>query len=235
MVVPLAVSAAALAVVAGNGRQPPAATIAQSGPTSVVTGTVYAAAGRSGPPAGASCVGRQTIRGDVDGDGRTDLVYHDLIDDNAVLGVCTASGITVTAPGMGQSEVLELIDVDRDGRYEIVFGATSVNLRGANLAVMVEGQLRIVELGHDRLSLLDGWREDNTETVAYGCTADGALVLVMTKDDGRDGFRWYRDAYVLHESEGRALAVKVSSDGGTRAQTSDLLTHARALTEPCPG
>jgi hypothetical protein len=72
-----------------------------------------------------TCRGRDALQADVDGDGRTDLVFHTTYHGAVRVGVCTATGAFDTLPGLGMGETLYIEDVQDDGRDEILFGSTS--------------------------------------------------------------------------------------------------------------
>jgi hypothetical protein len=92
------------------------------------------------------CDGHFSLAADIDGDGRTDLVYHDFVRGNAELGVCTAAGSRLNSPGIGQSELLEVIALPTDGRHVILFGTTSVSAQFYDVAAIIRDRLTKVRL-----------------------------------------------------------------------------------------
>ncbi len=76
-----------------------------------------------------SCKSKETLFAHVDDDRLRDRVYHDWIRKGAALGVCTGDRRTDPRPGAGMSELLRIIDVQNDGRDEILFGGTSILTR----------------------------------------------------------------------------------------------------------
>jgi hypothetical protein len=61
-----------------------------------------------------------------------------------VLGVCTGDGRTDRMAGSGMTELLQIIDVQRDGRDEIFYGGTTATARYFDVAVFRRGKLRRV-------------------------------------------------------------------------------------------
>lgn len=96
---------------------------------------------------GSACAGKHgTITADVDGDGHRDLIWRGYVDRDAVngtlvVGVCTANVSTnVAVGGMGEGE-FHTIDIDQDGRSEIVSGGTTVSQRISEVVVLDAGRL----------------------------------------------------------------------------------------------
>ncbi len=82
-----------------------------------------------------SCKSKETLFAHVDDDRLRDRVYHDWIRKGAALGVCTGDRRTDPRPGAGMSELLRIIDVQNDGRDEILFGGTSILTRFYDVAL----------------------------------------------------------------------------------------------------
>jgi hypothetical protein len=189
--------------------------------------------------ASAVCAGRSTIAADVDGDGVRDLVYHDWIDDRAVLGVCLGSGGTGTMEGAGQTEVLGVADVNADGRDEILYGGTSVSASYLSMAVWIDGALHQVRLPNgDPLMLTEGVEiGDRTTASGFGCSAqDGAGrgdISSATVEAMRDGLTWLRVDYELDA----ATATEMGSESGTAPVPADegpMQDLATSLVSACP-
>jgi hypothetical protein len=186
------------------------------------------------------CAGRSTIAAEVDGGGARDLVYHEWVHDRAVLGVCLGNGITGTIEGAGQAELLGVVDVNADGRDEILYGATSVSAAFLEMAVWIDGALHQVTLPDgDVLVLTDGveFGEERTTASAFGCVApdgeSGGDVASVTVEETGDGLSWMRVIYALNA----ASVAEVGSESGTAPGPSDVATMqdlARSLTSPCP-
>ena len=103
------------------------------------------------------CDGHLSLAADLDGDGRADLVYHDFVRGKPELGVCTAADSRLTIPGIGQSELLEVIALSAHGRHAILFGATSISAQFYEVAVIVHDRLTKVQLpGGAPLTLTNG-------------------------------------------------------------------------------
>lgn len=95
----------------------------ESGPVGPVTGptptpTLSPEPTPTPSPAPGPCADKETIRADVDGDGRDDFVYHEFVQGEdfgeARLGVCTATGVADEIPGSGMTELLLITDVEPD-------------------------------------------------------------------------------------------------------------------------
>ncbi len=166
---------------AGPAPTPPAATqrAGPAGPTPPVDVPV-------------TCDG-DTATGDVDGDGAADQVMHRVVRGAAVLQVCLADGRADQLPGLGQAEVLQLLDIDGDGQIEIAHGASSAAAAWAWVAVWHDGALvpvtlsgseEVLELARGGTGTFDGDRWSAME--AWGCTDldhDGERELVTARAD----------------------------------------------------
>lgn len=169
------------------------------------------------------------LTGDVDGDGRLDLVAHQWTTHGAMLTVCTADGRTYQLEGMGQAELLRLVDGDGDGTTEILYGATTVAVSGQQVAVWSDDGLRTVTTRNgDALFLEAGgdgsFDEDRGWTVyrQIGCRdldADGQdeLVQATARRDG-DGYRVTLVGYVIDG----AVATETVTQSATVTGVDDL-------------
>lgn len=197
--------------------------------------------GKARPP----CKGLHPARADVDGDHRADFVYHEYIRGRAALGVCTATGSSDRVPGAGQSELLEIIDVESDGRDEIFYGGTTAAARISSVAVFTHGRIKTVVLrGNGRLILVDGLdpgvdREEEPGAGAIGCedvTEDGQDELIQVSVVAHDdSWRWTRTAYAIE----RSMAVEAKRESGERANdpersdVEEVMDVAASLTRRC--
>jgi hypothetical protein len=185
-----------------------------------------------------SCGGMSTIAADVDGDGERDLVYHQWVDDRAVLGVCLGNGATGTMEGAGQAELLGILDVNIDGRDEILYGATTVSASYVEMAVWIEGALRQVTLLHgDALVLANGVEigPEGTTALAFGCDTQDSVgdIASVTVGEWPDGLMWVRVVYALNA----ATVTEIGSESGTVPGSSNVATMqdlARSLVPACP-
>jgi hypothetical protein len=205
-------------------------------PTIKITSSPEPTTGR-----GEACDGHVSLEADLDGDRRPDLVYHDFVRGEAELGVCTAAGPRQTIPGLGQSELLEIVDVQGDGRDEAFFGATSASAQFLEVAVISNDRLQVVRLPDGApLQLTSGLELGEPTGVrasAFGCEdvdGDGArdLVLVTMIRRGQE-FVWRRRAFSVQG----AAASPLSEDAGqTPASGGDpeMAERARSLTTTCP-
>jgi hypothetical protein len=134
----------------------------------------------------------------VDDDELRDRVYHDLIRHRPVLGVCTGDGRTDRRPGAGMTELLRIIDVQEDGRDEILYGATLISSKNFYVAVFRRGKLhRVLRPKGKPLLLIKGSEVNPDRGKAFGCrkSADGKirrLVKASVRKTGARSFRWTR-------------------------------------------
>lgn len=184
-----------------------------------------------------ACEAEDAVRADIDGDGLEDRAYHRWATSTAEarVGVCTAAGIRDEIDGAGQAEgVFEAFDLEPDGRFELAFGATTVNQRLTSLAVFVAGRLEVVSLpaAGDPLVLAEG-PVDDTTAQAWGCEPSPGsearrLVQVRIRHHGADA-EWTRTSYSLEGAVARPAGVEAKS--GPAHQTPE--RHAAALVPPC--
>ncbi len=139
------------------------------------------------------CTDPAAFSADVDGDDRSDRVYHLYLqgESRGVVGVCTASGIYDEIEA-GAPEANGLMDLQPDGRDEILFGGTTVSAVILSIAVVEDGRLREVEFPGS-VSLVSGvtqQSEGHWVSESWGCRdvdGDGAREVVTAE------FRWSRD------------------------------------------
>jgi hypothetical protein len=139
------------------------------------------------------CTDPGVFSADVDGDGRSDHVYHLYLqgESRGVVGVCTASGIHDEIEA-GAPEANGVMDLQPDGRDEILFGGTTVSAAILSIAVVEDGRLREVEFPGS-VSLISGMTqqsEGSWMSESWGCRdvdGDGDREVVTAE------FRWSRD------------------------------------------
>lgn len=191
-----------------------------------------------------SCLEKETVQADVDGDGLPDLVYHDWIRDRAVLGVCTAVGDNDRMRGEGQAELLQIIDIEQDGRDEIFFGGTTVGAKIAAIAVFNDELQRVRLRNRGTLLVVDGldpgiWSRHDPAGAAFGCKdvdEDGhrELIQVSVRPQG-PAFRWISRAFSI---EG-AVATRAMQRTGraenvpNKPDEREVMEIARGLVKPC--
>jgi hypothetical protein len=189
------------------------------------------------------CAKRETLRAHVDRDSRRDLVYHDWIRGRAVLGVCTGDGRTDRKAGLGMTELLQIIDVQRDGRDEIFYGGTTAVAHYFDVAVFRRGNLRrVLRPKGKQLTLVEGIEfatRGGTERrigKAFGCqnTANGRTKEIVQSaawrtKKGSHRFRWRRMSFRVRAASARRVLVEW---GGMRARVGALAV-ARRLIEEC--
>lgn len=148
----------------------------------------------------------------LDLDPGKDSVYHDWSQGSARLGACTSEGLHDEIAGLGQSEALEIGNVQRDARDEIFYGATLIAMRGFQVAVFRDGELLVVRRGGGRaLVLKDGEEADHPHTTyAFGCrdrNGDGRRDLDKVKVFGKKApFEWSRHTFTLWADRARKIA-----------------------------
>lgn len=176
--------------------------LARGGPIQLATGgPIYLARTRSSGPmqlagdtAGpeALCEHDDAIDADLDGDGAKDQVVHAVGDDGPVLAVCSSVHGYQELTSSGSADLLEVADVDDDGRPEILYGTTEGGIRFWQVAVVTPDGLRPVVF-HDTidrevpfdgepLAFTTGYPDGTTTgdgLWGFGCAAptDGPRVL----------------------------------------------------------
>jgi hypothetical protein len=162
-----------------------------------------------GPTSGAEprCE-KQTLRADVDGDGGEELVLleWDAARDEAVLSVCSPYVKTDVTVG-GMAEYLEAVDINEDGRAELLAGGTTVSATLATVYVLDDDRLVPVTL------------PDGTELgVAEGMN-DGPAFEWTCDDVNKDGTR---DLVVRERVDGAHWRVRgIALDGAKATVLSD--------------
>jgi photosystem II stability/assembly factor-like uncharacterized protein len=169
------------------------------------------------------CSQQPAYDADVDGDGRNDYVYHLYLHEpgggRGALGVCTFAG-EWSEIDAGSPEAGGVVDIEPDGRDELLFGGTTVSRAIECLAVFLHGQLRVVATRDGDLCVVGGTGEASGEIYSNGCRdvdGDGVRELIQVEVP-RDG-KWTRRAYritgaqavLLSEERGNAPPA----DGGT--------------------
>jgi hypothetical protein len=192
------------------------------------------------------CERRDTVRADVDGDGAADRVFHAWIRDRAVLGVCTAAGDTDRMRGVGQAELLQIVDVEGDAADEIFYGGTTAAAQLFSVAVFSQGDLRrVLTPGSDPFVLVDGADPGTLTTTtpaggAVGCPDlddDGAAVIVQVTVTarGRRNLQWSLAGY---EIQGGIAATVTEANGSRRNDPAkpdprEVVQVAQTLTDAC--
>lgn len=197
--------------------------------------------GNPGPPApnrrALAVCGRATMdvvstaAGDFDGDGRVDQAYERQRDpDSWVLGVCMADG---------RSNEMELgnslpegsfgaVDLDGDGRSEIIYGGTSVSESLDVLAVFVGGHLTDVKGPVFASGFLSG-----DEGQSWGCEdidGDGRREIVQVTVHRRAASAiWTKEIYDLN----RATMTLVETRTGSAKAESYPWQQAHTLAGTC--
>lgn len=163
------------------------------------------------------CAGAFTSA-DVSGDGVADDIVHALEETGPVLRVCLHDGTISEIVGMGQGEVLEIIDIGEDGTREIVYGATTASSMSVRLAVWRGDRLvRVVAEGAAPLELQmggDGTFDEEDGWSAYrfwGCAdmdGDGRIDLVSAKGprSSSDSYTFDLTSYAIEGATARLIA-----------------------------
>lgn len=184
--------------------------------------------------------GSGEVRGDVDGDGQSDRITHywDAELGRALVKVCLADGLELTTPGSSQAEALQVVDIEPDGRVEILAGGTGATSAGYLVIAYIDGRLVQVKLVDDTLSVVEGATEqddsgDTTQSAAFGCedlAGDGTRELVqVTATFTSTGASWTKTGY----SRSGPTASQVSLDQGHDALPADRVAYPKSLTSPC--
>lgn len=185
--------------------------------------------------AGGNCRNKETLFAHVDDDKLRDRVYHDRNRRRPVLGVCTGDGRIDQRPGAGMTELLRIIDVQRDGRDEILYGATLISSKNFYVAVFRKGQLRRVLRPKGKpLLLIKGAYVNPDRGKAFGCrkSAEGnkrKLVKASVRKTSHRRFRWTRAIFRLRD----ASAKRTSVEKGRTRHRGRAYEVAAALVKPC--
>jgi hypothetical protein len=187
------------------------------------------------------CERPSEVEVDLTGDGLADRAFHEWLGGtDAVLGVCLGDGRVDSVVGRAQTEIGGLIELGPNGRYVLIAGGTSMSWGGFDVAVVLDGRIRWVDLDGAILEFWDGLQHLGEDGVhdrvgVYGCedvTGDGVFELVQVEvDRTEDGTMavWEKRAYRIDG----ATASLVSTDSGTVAATEYLWDAASPLTRPC--
>lgn len=196
-----------------------------------------------------ACAGDELVVADFDGDGQPDQVFGQWVDDHDEptdpgvgvyeLTVCTGSGIAASIAGVSNGEAITAIDVEGDGRAELLAGGTTGSAVYFDVVVLIDGELEVVTGGATEPMLREGIIETAgdpvvpTETAAYGCEdldLDGQVELVQV-DASFDatGVSWTKTGYRLDG----AHAIAGTPQRGTEPFTGDRIGYPRVLTTPC--
>ena len=147
---------ASATVTVSNGEAAPSPASTAT-PTSTPTPTTPSSAPGPVPVLGGPGGGCEAPRAavDVDGDGREDAVGEGRDGDELV--VCLTSGEDVAVEWLGGHEAFDVLDLDDDGRAEVVYGSTVLFADVQRLARHVDGEFVVVEDRRgDPFELTDG-------------------------------------------------------------------------------
>jgi hypothetical protein len=173
--------------------------------------TLSAAASRCGDP--------DAFSADVDGDERPDRVYHLYLQDSSrgVLGVCTAAGIHSEIPA-GEPQANDVVDIDLDGRDEVLFGGTTSTRSIEHVAVLDGTALAEVTLANSEPLVVVRGQLEGAERFTrkeYGCRdadGDGRRDLILST------FIWQGSTATWHAIGYRItghMAAELSNSNGT--------------------
>jgi hypothetical protein len=171
-----------------------------------------------------------TAEGDFDGDGRLDQAYERQRGPEPwLLSVCLADGHSDEVEIGSAEGVFYAIDLDGDGRSEIVYGGTSVSQQIDTFAVVLDGRIRLVDEASFAYGLLGS--EDTGQD--WGCddlNHDGhrELVQVTVRRHGT-GVTWTEEIYRL---AGATLTL-VTTRTGEAAATGAPWEQAATLVGRC--
>lgn len=171
----------------------------------------------SPPEPTGDCAGAFTSA-DVSGEGELDDVLHALESSGPVLRVCLHDGTISELEGMGQGEVLEVIDIGGDGTGEIVYGATTASSMSVRLGVWAGDRLARVaaedgaplELHHGGDGTFD--EEDGWSAFRFwGCAdmnRDGRIDLVSAvgSRSGPNTYTFDLTGYTIEGAAARVIA-----------------------------
>ncbi|MGI8520954.1 MAG: hypothetical protein ACR2MC_10205 [Actinomycetota bacterium] len=180
------------------------------------------------------CRNKETVFARVDDDELRDRVYHDWIRGGAVLGVCTGDGRTDQRPGAGMSEELQIVDVQEDGRDEILFGGNSCCAEYFDAAVFRKGKLRLVLRPKGEPLLLINGIVDDGFAKAFGCRRSAGektrkLVKASARRTSARRFRWTRASFRLEDASAKRTLIE---KGRTRSR-GGAYEVAAALVKAC--
>lgn len=208
----------------GEGSEP-----GSQDPTSTTTTSSSPASMAEGPKAGSdrSCFRQEPVSADVDGDSREDYVFHTWVKGRALLSVCTARGRNDSRPGLGQAEMLQIIDVNDDGRDEIFFGSNTCCMGELRIAVFIRGGLRLIRDSQTRgpLAMRQGIDIESHHEIglAFGCEdldGDGTrdIAQVKARAKGRRIY-WKKVGFTLTAKEARRVGARRGSQSKVKGQS----------------
>lgn len=173
------------------------------------------------------------IDADLDGDGATDRVAVLWVDDGGVLAACLADGSVITRPG--GVELLWIVDVDADGRDEIVNGGTTACAAIGSLVVLAGRALRTVEPASGGwFELRDGCLQPETGPAGgagWGCE-DGLVVRVTTTPEVGGRSTWMRTVWRIDGTVAHLVAA--TSGTSTSSRRYDFAPPDDVAPSPCP-
>lgn len=128
----------------------------------------------------AACALGNGETGDVDGDGAPDRVAYEWTDGGLVLWACLGTGAALSRPAKGQGELLDVIDLDEDGRDEILNGGTTVSVALFEVTVVAAEGLQAVLLDGAPYVFGAGPNPAEGESRSFGCgvTESGEAAVV---------------------------------------------------------
>ena len=162
---------------------------------------------------------------------------HRFIEGYARLGVCLADGRWDEIDGVGMSEVVYVVDLERDGRYEIVFSASKgASAAAYYFATVRRGRLRVVTRpGGRSFELLDAYEFSPRSWLSWGCARalDGTGLLVQVRVwRTPDGLEWVRKTFQLIGSSVELALVEPGEGEGPPWMLADTVSPPCRLIEP---
>lgn len=222
-------------------------------PVIATTAPVVAPTTTTAPPTGripAGCAAPpHTARGDLDGDGFDDVVWSGWLDPDGtihrqyssagdpLIGVCLTGDGSLPTTTVAHHESVDVIDLDGDGRAEILAGGTTAGSIGNEILVVVGGQLTTVTEAGNPVVLREGTIATDADgrparIEAYGCrdVAGGRRQIVRVSVEVRgEAVRWTR-------ATSRLRGATLDNDEflwGDEPAGSDLWTVARRHAPEC--
>ena len=195
---------------AGQAGQPPAASSGPSAPAPATTAPVV----KASPTPGLSAMPRvrriPALDGDVDGDGQPDVVR---VAGRTITVVLSGSGRLVSAPtgADGPATRAGAVDVDRDGRSEVVLLVGHGASTASYALFRFDGRiLARVDRASGPLVLLAGGTVTHGD--GFSCTTNGRLVLRQATSN--QGKVFHVVSTVLRLAGARAVVVSRSGYDG---------------------
>ena len=174
----------------------------------------------------------KTIGGDFDGDGRRDHAYQTPRPE-LMLGVCLATGQSDEVES-GQAEgTFDAVDLDQDGRDEILFGGTSVLQTLDVLAAVVDGTIEVDDRSGPALASGPMPPDPEQAAQAWGCEDVGGdvrreVVQVTVRRSGPKA-DWTKEIFRVE----RARLVLLETRTGATAAQPNLTELATSLVPRC--